>query len=132
MKTIIDAKRAHTNAFYESWKEGGGCPLEGDEMLNYTAHEVIRAYKDEFGAAWLGKINLYAEDKGKPPVWEWDGGQVYNFGACFVLPAYDAEIERLIKERDAAPYTGTKDDYARVDAITALVEQRGGDNLIWS
>ena len=84
----------------------------------------------EHGEAWLGRVNLYGDDSGE--LHKWEGGEVYNFGADFVLPCYDAEVERLVRERAEAPYTGTADDGKRVDAIFARIGEVGGSHLFWS
>jgi hypothetical protein len=49
-----------------------------------------------------------------------------------VLPAYDAELERMIVERDRTPYTGTGDDSKLVGAIFERIEQLGGHGLFWN
>ncbi len=100
--------------------------------LNDASRRVVAAMKEEHGKAFLGHINLYEDTRGKPCIWEWDGGLVYNFGASFVAPVHDAELERLILERDAAQYTGTKDDAKRLLAISERLAVIGGVHLIWS
>ena len=57
---------------------------------------------------------------------------IYNFGASFVMPMPDAELERLILERLGAPYTGTREDSKRVEAILARLEEVGGIHLTWT
>ena len=104
---------------------------EGDNGINGASRAII-AEVGKAGAAWLGNVNLYEETRDKPILWEWDRGMVYNFGAAFVIPCYDAELERMIRERDNAPYTGTKDDAPRVQAILDRVDKLGGVSLIWT
>ena len=88
----------------------------------------------EKGAAWLGDVNRCGGEKGKREIWiwEWDGSPVCNFGCSFVLSAFDAELDRLLRERDAAPYTGASDDYRRINEIFARIEAVGGINLFWT
>ena len=89
--------------------------------------------QQDHGQAWLGKINLYSDDDRQRILWQYELGEtVYNFGAAFVLPYYDAELERLIRERDQAPYTGARDDRVRVDAIMERIYAVGGVHLFWS
>jgi len=128
------AKRAVTVAFMKSVYEGDGWPVEADRDLNDANRALIAAMADERGECWLGKINLYGEERhGKAPVlWKWDGDLVYNFGCAFVVPAYDADLERLIRERDDAPYTGVAGDSVRVEAIMARIAALGGHNLLWT
>jgi hypothetical protein len=86
----------------------------------------------EYGQAWLGKINLHNEDR-RRIMWQYDPVEpIYNFGASFVVPAYDPELERLIRERDQAPYEGTAKDRVRVGAIMERLTAIGGHHLTWS
>jgi hypothetical protein len=87
---------------------------------------------EENGEAWLGKINLYDEDKGKPILWKWDGSLVRNFSCAFVIPAYDANLERMIRERDESEYTGCRDDLRRIRDINRRIDNLGGVNLVWT
>jgi len=126
--------------------DNGGCsPLEADSDLNDASRAVVVAMHTEHGSAWLGKINLYDKERhgGHPIMWLYggdhycascssDGWLVYNFGASFVAPAYDAELVRLIAERDDAKYTGTRDDAERVKVIFERLEAIGGTHLTWS
>ena len=104
--------------------------------LNDNQRLLIQAFADEHsGKCWLGVVNIYRDwhpEHSEHPLWQWDGGLVYNFGARFVIPDYDAELERLILERDRAPYTGTAADSMRVDAIFARIAALGGHYLFWN
>lgn len=134
MTNTEEAKRAVTVAFMKSVYEGDGWPVEADEVLNDANRSLIAAMAAEHGECWLGKVNLYGEERhGKAPVlWKWDGDIVCNFGCAFVVPAYDAELERLIRERDDAPYTGAAGDVPRIEAIMARVTALGGLHLLWT
>ena len=91
-----------------------------------------RTIADMGVGSWLGKINLYNDDDRAQIMWAWDGGIVYTFGPSFVVPKYDAELEQMIRDRDASPYTGTRDDAVLVDAIFDRLYALGGKSLIWS
>jgi hypothetical protein len=65
-------------------------------------------------------------------MWKWDGSLVYNFGCAFVAPRYDEELVRLVKERDDAPYEGTRKDAERIDVISKRLEEVGGVHLFWT
>lgn len=108
------------------------CGFPYQNQLNDLQRELIAACAHEWGEVWLGKINLYEQDRGKPALWKWDGELVCNFGADFVVPKYDAELGRLVMERDGAPYTCVADDAERMRAITAHIEKAGGRKLIWN
>lgn len=107
-----------------------GYPIENS--LNDHQRDLIAACALEWGEAWLGRINLYADTRQLPILWKWDGGLVYNFGASFVIPRHDAELERLIRERDEADYTGTAGDMPRIEAIFERINALGGHTLIWN
>jgi hypothetical protein len=145
MTTLPEAKKRLTACFFDSLRHSGGChPDEADPELNEANQGVIEAMAAAHGGeCWLGHVNLEHDlpddDDGHhepphdaTPLWKWSGKPVYNFGASFVVPRYDAELERLIQERDAAPYTTTAADYQRVTAIHERVDAVGGVCLHWS
>lgn len=108
------------------------CGYPYENQLNDLQRELIAACAREWGECWLGKINLYEQDRGNPVIWKWQGDTVLNFAARFVIPQFDAELERLILERDQAPYTGTLEDIKRVLAIFKRLDEIGGRALIWN
>ena len=57
---------------------------------------------------------------------------MWNFSCAFVAPRHDEELERLIRERDDAPYTTTADDAVRVEAIMDRLYAVGGIYLRWT
>jgi hypothetical protein len=106
---------------------------EFDMSINDISRNVIAAMKAEFGNCFVGKINLYGEERKKGyKLVEYTGQIIYNFEYSFCLPCYDAELERMIDERDKAEYTCTADDYIRVNAITERIYALKGENLFWS
>jgi hypothetical protein len=145
MTTLVDATRRLTECLFESIRRGGGFhPEEADPVLNDASRAVIKAMAAaNEGESWLGRVNLY---KGRPedddgrheplhwetPLWKWTGRPVCNFGASFVVPRHDAELERLIRERGTATYTTTTADYERVTAIHERLDAVGGVRLHWS
>lgn len=131
---LKQAVRDHTNEFVRSMREGDGWPTEADDTLNDSCRNLIAAMAEEHGGCWLGKINLYDDERhgGAPVLWKWDGEMVYNFGCAFVVPQHDAELERLICERDNAEYTTATADVARIDAIFKRLAVLGGQHLFWT
>jgi hypothetical protein len=101
-------------------------------LLNDSNRAIISLMRDSHGECWLGRTNLYAETRGQPVLWKWDGELVRDFDCSFVVPCYDEELVRLILDRDAAPYTGTLDDCGRVLAIHGRIGVLGGVQLVWS
>jgi hypothetical protein len=145
MTTLAEAKERLTACFFNSLRHSGGLhPEEADPELNEANRGVIEALATAHGGeCWLGHVNLDHDlpddddSQHEPPnwitpLWKWSGKPVYNFGASFVAPRYDAELERLIQERDAAPYTTTAADYQRVTAIHERLAAVGGVCLHWS
>ena len=113
-------------------RENDGSLPESSDNINDASRAVVAEYAKNYGTAWLGRVNRYEEDAGKPDMWEWDGGLIYNFGASFVAPRYDETLVQMIQKRNAAPYTGTQKDYADVTAIMDRLELIGGTSLIWT
>lgn len=134
MTELSEARRAVTLTFFRSVQEGDGWPVEADDALNNANRLLIRAMAAEHGECWLGKVNLYGEERhGNAPVlWRWEGELVRNFACAFVCPGYDAELERLIRERDDATWTSVSDDVPRVEAIMARITALGGHHLLWT
>ena len=142
MTTLAEATRRLTACLFESIRRGGGFhPEEADPILNEASRAVIEAMAAANGGeCWLGRVNLYKgwpeDDDGQheplhwtTPLWKWTENPVCNFGASFVVPRYDADLERLIRERDIAPYTTTATDCERVTVIHARLDAVGGVNL---
>ena len=129
-----EAKQQISADFREGLHEmEAGYPYGND--FNDHARDLIAAFAQEHGGeCWLGLVNLSRDNgsRGKPPIWKWTGGLVYNFGARFVIPKHDAELERLILERDQAPYTGASADYSRIHTIFARIDAIGGEPLFWN
>lgn len=121
-----EAKKKHTNEVVRGLREGDGCLPEADAQVNNSAVVAIHKLHEERGQVWLGKINRYASDKNKPYMWKWDGDQVYNFSCDFAIPAYDEELEKLLRQWDKQP------SYTLIAAIQERVDALGGVNLMWS
>lgn len=129
--TTKDAKTHLANLVVQALKEND-CLPEASPEINDASRAVIEAMREEFGSAWLGNVNLYTPEDHKRVVWKHDGGLVHNFEAAFVMPTYDPETERLIRERAAAPYTGTAEDAPRIEAIHQRILLLGGVILYWT
>ena len=109
--------------------------------LNNASRALIQAYRDEYGQAWLGYINLHAKDRSpekggsaniQSVIWKWDGDLVYNFGADFVLPAYNEALAKLILDRDSDPVYSNLKDVQRIETIHTRIKMLNGHFLIWS
>lgn len=128
MKSTDDLKK-DTNDYL---KLNGGV-TEYDMSINDISRNMIFAMKAEKGVCFLGKVNLYGEErKEEYKLTEYTGQKIYNFEYSFCLPCYDEELEKMIDNRDKAVYTGAITDSVLVSAIIDRVEKIGGINLFWA
>lgn len=109
---------------------------ESDATYNDWNREQLRALKTMHGRLFLGKINVFDDEKrkniaaGKESVYEELRNQmVYNFGCDFAVPTPDKELEDLIRAWNCDERLPKK--HVDVETITDRVEQLGGINLIW-
>lgn len=133
MSNLQSVKNNYSKEFLRSVRDGDGWPGETDSDLNDACRKVISAIHNENGECWLGKINLYGDERhgNTPYIWKWDGGLVYNFGCAFVIPKFDQELETLIRERDDAVYSA-RVDYERINKIMDRIKELGGVHLFWT
>lgn len=134
-KTLDEARVMMLHELERSFREGDGWPVEADHDLNDAHRALVDAMaKAHGGECWLGRINLYGAERhgASPYLWKWDGTLVRNFSCAFAVPRHDAELERLIRERDDAPYITTAADAVRVDAIFDRITALGGHHLFWT
>ncbi len=103
---------------------------EADDYLNDLNRQMIDAMKAKHGRVWLVR-DLNAKG---PILVEYVGQKVYNFGCDAVIPCDDAELVRLIKERDDTPSAGysMRDDEKRIKAIQKRLAELGSEIFIWS
>ena len=133
MIAVETAEKRLTDAVRDGLRLGDGCLPECYTPVNDASRAMVRAMLQDHGQAWLGKINLHSDDDRRRIMWQHEPDDtIFTFGAAFVLPCYDAELERLIRERDEAPYTGTRDDAKRIDPILQRIVAIGGVHLSWS
>jgi hypothetical protein len=125
--------KQESRAYHVLHADNGGSS-EFDMSINDISRAKIQAVSEIWTEVWLGNVNLYGDDRhgGKPIMTKWEGDLVYNFEYAFCIPGHDAELEQMIRDRDDAEYTGTRDDYKRIDAIFARIEKLGGETLSWS
>ena len=133
MIAVETAEKRLTDAVCKGLRLGDGCLPECYTPVNDASRAMVHAMLQDHGQAWLGKINLHSDDDRRRIMWQHEPDEtIFTFGAAFVLPCYDAELERLIRERDEAPYTGTRDDAKRIDPILQRIVAIGGVHLSWS
>jgi hypothetical protein len=116
---------------------------ELDMSINDISRNIVDAMLKEKGICFVGKVNLYGEERKKDyklceykrninhiDLKENQCNFVYNFEYDFCLPCYDKEIERMINERDKAPYSTR--DISLIKAITERIYEIGGKYLFWA
>jgi len=93
MIAVATAEKRLTDAVCKGLRLGDGCLPECYTPVNDASRAMVRAVHEDHGQAWLGKINPYSDDDRQHILWQYEPGEtVYNFGAAFVLPCYDAEL----------------------------------------
>ena len=128
MKTMNELKQESTEYFIEN--KGTS---EFDMSINDISRMQIEAMKREIGQCWLGKINLYGDERKKEyHLIPYIGQMVYNFDYDFCLPFNDDIIQYMIQDRDRTPYTGAIDDYKRLNKIQNRIDELGGELLFRS
>ena len=131
---VKSASRALSTQLVRSLKEGDGCCLEADADVNRASRNVVLAMLEANGQAWLGRINLHGEERGKREAVLWqhkDGETIYTFGSAYVLPSYDDELVRLVLEYDAGPWDAAKCS-KQIEGIIDRVRLLGGEMLVWT
>lgn len=125
--------KAAANTYHMTYADEGGS-TEFDMSINDISRAKIQAVSEIWPEVWLGHVNLYGKDRhgGKAIMQKWEGELVYNFEYAFAVPGHDIELEKMIRERDDAEYTGTAADYKRIDVIFARIEALGGETLAWA
>ena len=123
-----------------------GMTSEFDMSINDISRDKADAmYRENNRVCYLGKINLYGNERKKEfklvkytpekkheTLTEDERSFIYNFEFAFCLPVYDAELERMINDRDNAPYNGTSQDSVLVGKIMDRITVLKGVNLFWS
>ena len=109
---------------------------EADERYNDMNREIIAAFKEAHGSAFLGKINFYDEKrrmvaaKQMSIYEEYTGQLVYNFGCSFVVPCKDPVLEDLISDWNGDKKTASECQRS-IDVIMDRLQELGGVNFVW-
>ena len=101
--------------------------------INDASRNIVRAVIKVYGHAYVCRINR-SEEEQKQPVFRLieNADEVKNFDASYVLAEPDPELERLLLEREASPYTGMRDDKTRIDQIADHALEIGSVDLLWT
>jgi hypothetical protein len=136
MKTLEELKREEYTHVSDvgGWLELG----ESDRTINDGNREQIASFKREHGAAWLGNINFYDEQRrriasGMESVYEeYTRQMVYNFGCAFCVPVPDETLSNLIREWNTDYKPGISNSvWNQIDAITNAVSASYRADALW-
>lgn len=101
--------------------------IEANRLCNQYARALIRAMYSEYnGVCWLGKLN---PDFGaqRPGLQKYTHGMVYNFACDLVLPEFDIEIDRMLREYRTRP-----EKVHLIEKIRSRVKELQGHWVYWS
>jgi hypothetical protein len=133
MSGLKEAVMRNNQEFVRSLRDGMGNLIEADDALNSSSIGVIKAMEEEFGEAWLVRVN---PRDGQPvlerAVLAGDCYNCFNFCASFAVPRYDRELEVLLEHRLSKAYEGTRVDAELIDGIYDKATELGGRCLVWS
>jgi hypothetical protein len=107
---------------------------EGDAAFNDLNREIIDAFKETHGKAYLGEVNFDGDKRkeiieGKRSIYEeYTGQMVNNFGCAFVVPEKDEKLEMLIRDWNTPSASHT---LQTVDVVLTRIKKIGGLLLIW-
>lgn len=99
------------------------------EATNGPSREKIKTMAKKHGMAWVYKVNPYNQE---PVLCVKPGDEVFNWLGDYVSPTLDYSFLKLLVDRLAAPYTGTKDDTGRILAIDGYAKAHGYPVLYWA
>lgn len=87
---------------YLNIHSNNGDTSEFDPSINDISRAMVHSLKKKYGECYLGKINLYDEERENLHVRlvPYEGQLIYNFEYCFILPCYDQKIIDLIREHN--------------------------------
>lgn len=113
------------------WSEGG--TSEFDMSINDISRAKIEEASKVWPEVWLGKVNLYGDERAKTyELVKYTGQKIYNFDYAFIVPVKDQELENLINSRDKSEYTGTNADSVWVKKIFNRMDEVNTIHLIWA
>lgn len=99
--------------------------IEANELCNQYARVLIRTMRNENnGVCWLGKFN---PDFGEHGLQKYTHGMIHNFACDLVLPEFDIEIDRMLREYQMYP-----EKIHLIEKIRNRVEELRGHPIYWS
>ena len=105
---------------------------EADDENNNLSRDIIKAFKEENGHCYMGKITLDGQKRrdiidGKIPCYEeYTVQRIYNFGCDFIISEADNKLAQMIKEWN----TNWKAN--QLEEIQKRIDELKGIYIIWS
>lgn len=101
--------------------------IEANQLCNQYARALVSVMHNENdGVCWLGKFNSDFGDQ-ICGLQKYTHGMVYNFSCDLVLPEFDIEIDRMLREYRAYP-----GKISLIEKIRSRVEELRGHWVYWS
>lgn len=141
MKKPTPTQRLRSLIFHQNnyLAKNGGCLAlrEGDDVYNKLSSLICKAYAKAHERSFIGHFNLYGTERqnfvaGKTSALEeYDGGQVYNFGADFLVPVQDKTLEELLRAYNDILHPDTSKP-TLLQRVIARVYEIGGEVVLWT
>ena len=101
--------------------------IEADRICNQYARALIRVMHNENnGICWLGKLNPELGEQ-RPGLQKYTHGMIYNFSCDLILPEFDIEIDRMLREYRTRP-----GKVHLIEKIRNRIEELRGHWVYWS
>ena len=97
------------------------------EWVNASTRKDFKKFVGKHNVVYLGKVNRYKSDKGKPYLVKYINQKIYNFEYAFAITKYDNELVKLIKKRE----NPLEDNKKTCDAIFKRLEELNSFTFIW-
>ena len=101
--------------------------IEANKLCNQYARALLRVMHNENGGVcWFGKFNPDFGEQ-RPGLQKYTHGMVYNFSCDLVLPEFDIEIDRMLREYRTRP-----GKVYLIEKIRNRIEELRGHWVYWS
>lgn len=115
-------------------RDNGGTS-EFDTSINHISRAIIHRLYEKYEKCFLGKYNLYDEDRKnlKVELISYEGQPIYNFEFDFVVPSNDEKLVELIGEHNREKDVFNNHEIMKgIEKITERITELKGTGLIWS
>lgn len=115
-------------------RDNGGTS-EFDATINDISRATIHKLYEKYGKCFLGKYNLYDEDRKnlRAELVVYEGQPIYNFEFAFAVPENDEKLVELIREHNREKEVfNSKEVMEGIEKMTQRIAELKGTYLIWS